>query len=76
MTNKYDKDDIIRREAMIRAGAIKIASYRVKDIETGDFGPLQIHFTYDNTVLAVLSEGSAKLLHNFIGKHVIREGEE
>lgn len=73
--NRYDKSDMIRREAMIRAGAIKIASYRVRDVESGEFGPLQIHFTYDNTVMAVLSESSAKLLHNFVEKHVI-EGDD
>lgn len=66
MVNNYDKNDIIKREAVVIAGAMKVASYRVKDIETGEFGNLQFHLTLDNHVMAVLSESSARLLFNHI----------
>lgn len=67
--NRYDKRDIVRREAVMIAdgiGSMKMAAYRVRDPETDEFSPLQFHFTYDNTVMAVMGERSAKLFANFI----------
>lgn len=64
--NTYDKDDIIRREKVLIAGPIKIAAYRVRDPETGEFSKLQYHMTYDNTVMAVMGEEAAKLFIRFI----------
>jgi len=75
MTNRYDENDIIRREGCMIAGPLKIASYRVKDVCTGEFGSLQIHMTYDNTVMAVLGEESAKLLCKFIEMNVTSRGD-
>lgn len=64
--NTYDKLDMIRREAALIAGPLKLAAYRVKDPETGEFGKLQYHMTYDNTVMAVMSEEAAKLFAKFV----------
>lgn len=67
--NRYDKRDIVRREAVLIAdgiGSMKMAAYRVRDPETGEFSPLQFHFTYDNTVMAVMGESAAKLFAKFI----------
>lgn len=66
MTNTYDKFDIVRRESVISAGALKLAAYTVRDPETGEHGPLQFHMTWDNTVMAVMGEEAAKLFAKFI----------
>ncbi|OWZ90444.1 hypothetical protein B9J07_28070 [Sinorhizobium sp. LM21] len=50
----------------MRAGPLKIAAYQVRDPETGAFSKNQFHMTYDNTVMAVLDESSAKLFASFI----------
>ena len=68
MENKYDKDDIIRREKVLIAGPIKLAAYRVRDSETGEFSKLQYHMTYDNTVMAVMGEEAAKLFVRFVNE--------
>ena len=68
-TNTYDKRDIVRREAVLiadGAGSLKMAAYRVRDPETGDFSKLQFHATFDNMVLAVMGEDSAKLFAMFV----------
>lgn len=68
--NTYDKRDIIRREAcMIADGTfaqLKIAAYRVRDLDTGEFSPLQFHMTYNNMVMAVMEEQAAKLFARFV----------
>lgn len=66
MKNTYDKSDIIRREKALIAGALKIASYRVRDPETGEFSKLHYHMTYDNTVVAVMGEEAARLFCHFV----------
>lgn len=66
MKNTYDKDDMIRREKVLIAGPIKLAAYRVRDTETGEFSKLQYHMTYDNTVMAVMGEEAAKLFVQFV----------
>lgn len=63
--NRYDRRDIIRQEAMLRAGPLKIAAYRVRDPETDTFGKMQFHMTFDNCVMAVMDEESFKLLRTF-----------
>ncbi len=65
-TNTYDRTDMVRREKIIIAGPLKIAAYRVRDPETDEFGCLQYHMTYDNTVMAVMSESAAKLFASFV----------
>jgi hypothetical protein len=64
--NDYDGHDIIRREAVMMAGPLKLAAYRVRDVETNKFSPLQFHMTYDNTVMAVMSQEAAKLFSGFV----------
>ncbi len=64
--NHYDKKDRIQRGAVIIAGALKMAAYRVRDPETDEWGPQQFHATYDNHVLAMMGEESAKLFARFI----------
>ena len=73
--NPYDKNDIIRREAVMVAGPLKIGAYRVRDLDTGEFGPMQIHMTYDNMVMAVLGESSARLLATFVDRHLPKHPE-
>jgi len=63
--NSYDKNDRVARDAAMIAGPLKIAAYRVRDPETDEWSKTQIHMTFDNHVLAMLSEESAKLLLRF-----------
>lgn len=69
-TNRYDTRDIIRRVRVMHAdgppGTLKMAAYRVRDVETGEFSPLQFHCTFNNTVMAVMGEESAKLFCRFV----------
>lgn len=64
--NKYDWKDRVERGAVLIAGPLKMATYRVRDPETDQWSPQQFHATYDNHVLAVMSEESAKLFARFI----------
>ena len=64
--NKYDWKDRVERGSVIIAGGLKMATYRVRDPEDDQWSPLQFHATYDNHVLAVMSEESAKLFAQFI----------
>ena len=69
--NTYDSRDIVRREAVIiadGAGSLKVAAYRVRDPETGNFSDLQFHATFNNMVLAVMGEQSAKLFASFVNQ--------
>ena len=75
MTNKYDKHDKVRRVKMLRAGALKLAAYTVLDPETGDHSELQYHMTYDNHVMALMSESAAKLFANFVNDFEKAESE-
>jgi hypothetical protein len=68
--NQYDPRDIVRREACIIADGdfaqLKMAAYRVRDPETGEFSALQFHATFNNMVLAVMGDQSAKLFAKFV----------
>lgn len=67
--NHYDRFDTVARDAVIiadGAGQLKIAAYRVRDPENGEWGPLQFHMTHDNTVLAVMGAEAAKLFARFV----------
>lgn len=64
--NTYDKLDRVKREAVVIAGPIKMAAYRVRDPETQEWSPLQFHLTYDNTIMAMLGENSGRMLAKFI----------
>ena len=68
--NTYDKKDRIQRGAVIIAGPLKMATYRCRDPETDEWGPLQFHATYDNIVLALMSEQTAKLFAKFINDNI------
>lgn len=60
--------DRIKMEGEVLAGGLKLGAYRVRDPETGQFGPLQFHMTHDNYVLGVMSEHAAKLFANFVNQ--------
>lgn len=59
-------DANVKMVKLIRAGPLKLGAYRVCDPETGEWSSLQYHMTYDNTVMAVMSEEAAKLFTNFV----------
>lgn len=65
--NTYDKKDRVKRLGLIRAGALKVAAYQVRDPETNEWSKIQFHMTYENCVMAVMEEESAKLFANFVG---------
>jgi hypothetical protein len=73
MTNTYDKQDRVHRQDALVAGPIKLAAYRVRDPETDEWSKLQFHMTYDNIVMAVMGEDSAKLFVRFINDTLDRE---
>jgi hypothetical protein len=64
--NSYDRTDMLRREAAIIAGPLKIAKYRVRNPETDVFGAPQYHMTYDNHVMALMGESAAVLFAKFV----------
>jgi hypothetical protein len=66
LINRYDTHDFVKRESVIIAGPLKVAAYRVRDPETLEWSPIHFHMTYDNIVLGMLSEESAKLFARFI----------
>ena len=66
LINRYDSKDFVKREAVVIAGPLKVAAYRVRDPETQEWSSIQFHMTYDNIVLGMLSEESAKLFARFI----------
>lgn len=59
--NRYDRKDMVERIMDMMAGSLKFGAYRVRDPETDAWGPIQFHLLYDNHVMAILSEQSAKL---------------
>lgn len=59
--NRYDRKDMVDRVMVMMAGPLKFAAYKVRDPETDEWGPTQFHLVYDNHVMAVLSEQSARL---------------
>lgn len=69
-SNDYDHLDLVRREAVIIADGpgteLRLAAYRVRDPVTKEFGKLQFHMTYCNTVMAVMGEEAAKMFCNFV----------
>ncbi len=66
--NGYDSQDRIDRVAALVAGPMKLAAYKVRDPETNEWGPIQFHMTYDNTVMAVMGTEAAKLFATFVGQ--------
>lgn len=64
--NHYDKNDRIQCGAVIIAGALKMAVYRVRDPETDEWGSQQFHATFNNHVLALMGEETAKLFAKFV----------
>lgn len=59
--NRYSRADTVDRIMDMMAGPLKFGAYRVRDPETDAWSPIQFHLLYDNHVLAVMSESSAKL---------------
>lgn len=69
-TNSYDRTDVVRREKVLIAGPMKVGAYRVRDPETDEFGELQYHMTYGNTVMCVMPASAVRLLCSFAkGNH-------
>jgi hypothetical protein len=66
--NNYDSKDRVRQLHMLRAGPLKFAAYQVRDPVTNEWSKIQFHMTYDNTVMAVMEENSAKLFADMVGK--------
>lgn len=66
VSNTYDINDRVKRESVIIAGGLKMASYRTRDPKTDEWSDLQFHATYNNTVMAVMGESSARLFAKFI----------
>lgn len=57
-TDPYDSDGFVRRDSLLVAAGMKIASYRVRRPDYS-YTSRQFHFTWDNTVMAVLPESVA-----------------
>ncbi len=64
--NHYDEQDIVRSIGLMMAGGLRIAAYRVRDPETKAFGAVQFHMTYNNRVMALMSEEAAKVFCQFV----------
>jgi hypothetical protein len=73
--NNYDNYDRVDRVGAIIAGPLKLGAYRVRDPQTDEWSALQFHMTCDNTVMAVMSEASAKLFAKFVSDTLTRQGE-
>ncbi len=71
--NHYDNKDRIQRGAVIIAGSLKMAAYRIRDPETDEWGPQQFHVTFDNHILALMGEETAKLFAHFVNDTLERE---
>ena len=72
--NHYDSSDVVRLESSLVAGPLKIAAYKVRDIGTGEMNhKLQFHMTYDNHVLALMGEESAKLFAKFVTDIIVTD---
>lgn len=74
--NSYDSRDHVRRETLLLAGPLKLAAYTVRDPETMEHGQRQFHMTYDNTVMAVMSEEAAKLFSTMVRQIIGLDNEE
>lgn len=64
--NRYDKKDMVSRQAIIKAGPLQIAAYKVRDPETMEWSGLQFHMTFHGMILAVMEENTAKLFAKFV----------
>lgn len=64
--NQWDNDDLVRCIGIMTAGGLRMAGYRVRDPESKLFGPVQFHATYNNMVLAVMGEDTARAFSDFI----------
>ena len=64
--NRYDRTDMVRQLAVMRAGPLKIAAYQVRDPETQEFSKVQFHMIFGEVVMGMLDESSAKLFAGFI----------
>jgi proline racemase len=58
---KMSRQENVKRIHLVSAGPLKFEAYRVRDMETQDWGPIQYHMTYGGTVLAVMGTEAAKL---------------
>lgn len=65
-----DRTKMVQQESLLLAAGLRLASYRVRDPDTMEWGKLQFHMTWDNYVMAVLGEESARLLRTFLNQHL------
>lgn len=64
--NSYDITDRVKLVSVIHVEGLKMAAYRVRDPETHEWSKVQFHLTYNNTIMAAMSEESAKLFARFV----------
>lgn len=76
MKNNYDTLDRVKRELVLTAGGLKFAAYRVRDPDTDEWSTLQFHMTYENTVMAMMGEASAKLFAEFVTRTLENQQEK
>jgi hypothetical protein len=60
----FDKSVI--RGATIIAGPLRLAQYKAFDYTVEEWSSWQYHMTYNNHVMAIMGESSAKLFAKFI----------
>jgi hypothetical protein len=60
----------IIRGAAIIAGPMKIAQFKAFNYTTGEWSSWQYNMAYDNHVMAVMGEQSAKLFAKFITENI------
>ena len=64
--NYWDSEDVVRQISLLKAAGLQIAAYRIRNLETNEFGPIQFHMTYNNLVMGIMSEDSAKAFSSFV----------
>lgn len=68
--NRWDNEDVVKQISVMMAAGLRVAAYRVRNLETKEWGPLQFHMTYNNLVMAIMTEEAAKLFVNFVNDTV------
>jgi hypothetical protein len=66
MPDKKDFFDMVQTDFVLKAAGMQVGAYRVRDVETGEFGKQHFHMTYNNYVMAAMGEEAFKLMANLI----------
>lgn len=64
--NTYDDADIVSRSLVLYADGLKAAAYRVRDPITHALSPPLLHMTWDNTVIATLTQAAVEFLEQHL----------